>query len=80
MSERNTRRASLEAAEGKARELGRKIKKRMPEGWGFILILSSFDEDPEDRVMTYLASVERAGAIKMLRELADKIERAEPER
>jgi len=71
------KRAPLETAEVVARDIGRIIKRAMPPGWGFFLLLSSFDEPPAG-FWTYLASIEREGAIKFLREAADKIEKERP--
>lgn len=68
--------APLERAELKAQELGRKIAYALPPGWGFVLALASFGE--EHRRMTFVSSVKREGAIELLRELADKVERREP--
>lgn len=69
-------REPLETAEIKAREVGRLIKSAMPEGWGFCLVLSSYGDGG---FCTYVSSVEREGAVKMLRELLDKIERNDKE-
>mgnify|MGYP001609691257 CR=1 FL=1 len=63
-------RANLEQAENCARDIGRIIKKSMPEGWGFSLVLFSFGEDG---LMTYLSSGQREDCIKMLEELLTKI-------
>lgn len=70
MSEKKPR-APLESAEVVARDIGRTIKEACPPGWGFALILASYGEDG---FMTYLASMQRQDAIKLLRETADKIE------
>lgn len=68
------RRATLESAEVKCREIARRLKGVMPEGWGFMLVLSSFGEDG---FFTYLSDLQRADAIKLLREAVSKIERNE---
>lgn len=65
-------RAPLENAEVVARDIGRLIKGACPPGWGFALILASYGQDG---FMTYLASMRREDAIKLLRETADKIEK-----
>jgi len=69
-------RAKLEEAEVIARRVGRLIGARMPPGWGFALVLSSFDEGG---FCTYVSNVERGSCVGMLRELVEKIERGEPE-
>lgn len=71
-------RAGLEAAEIAARRLGRKLKEKIPKGWGFVLVLSSFGEKDEG-FKTYLSTIEREGAVKLLREMADAIEGKEKE-
>jgi len=63
--------ATLEEAEIKCRDIARKIKAEMPKDWGFLLILTSHGENGHS---TYLSSVERSCAIKLLRETADSIE------
>lgn len=69
------RRATLEEAERKCRDIARRIKAEMPPGWGFTVILNSFGENG---LMTYLSSCAREDMIKALREMADKLERREP--
>ena len=52
----------------------------MPAGWGFLLIMGSFEQDGETGGMaTWIASIERADAIALMREMADKLERGDPE-
>lgn len=74
-------RASLEAAEIAARKIGVEIGKSLPKGWGFVLTLASFGDGSAEqpRRMTYIANVQRGDAVRMLRELAGKIERGEAE-
>ena len=67
-------RAVLEQAEVAVRKLGEAMVKKCPAGWGFVTILASFGENG---FSTYVANVERASAISLLREMADKIEREE---
>jgi len=55
------------------RALGRDIKGRMPPNWGFTLLISSFGKqglkgEGEPGALFYLSSVEREGAIEMLKE------------
>ena len=61
----------LERAEIKAKEIGRKLKKGMPEGWSYFLILAS---NGADGFCTYLSTAQRSCAIKMLREMATHLE------
>jgi len=70
------RRAPLENAEVVASDIGRLIKDACPPGWGFFLLLASYGQDG---FMTYLASMGRADAIKLLRETADKLEKGSPQ-
>ncbi len=65
-------RSPLEAAEVKCREIALLLKDVMPPGWRFVLILAS---EGEGGFMTYMANAQREGAIKLLRELAEKIEK-----
>jgi hypothetical protein len=67
-------RAPLEEAEVVARRVGRIIGSMMPKGWGFTLVIASHGADG---FCTYVANLERDGAVKMLRELLVKIERNE---
>lgn len=64
-------RADLAEAEAKARELARTIKKDLPTGWGFMLILASYGADG---FMTYISSCDREDAKKMLVDLFKKFE------
>lgn len=68
------KRAPLESAENSAREIARTIKEACPPGWGFVLVLASYGEGG---LSTYLSSVQRADAMKLLREMADRIESQE---
>lgn len=70
-------RASLEEAEITARKLGRLLHSQMPKGWGFVLVLASYGEP--SAFMTYLSSVQREDALRMLRELLTKVEEGEPQ-
>lgn len=64
-------REPLEKAEVTCRKIARLIKSKMPTQWGFCLILMSHGKDG---FMTYLSDSCREDCIKMLRELADKLE------
>jgi len=68
-------RATLEEAEVVARKIGSLIGAVMPPGWGFMLVLGTYGEGG---CLTYVSSVEREGAIAMLKEMIAKIERGEP--
>lgn len=65
------KRAPLEAAEIKLREIGNILQTVMPPGWGFMMILTSTGEDG---FFTYLGNVRRSDGINLLREAATKIE------
>jgi hypothetical protein len=67
-------RAPLEEAENKARDVARFIKAQMPSGWGFCLILASHGDEGS---MTYLSSLDRECTVKLLREMALKLENNE---
>lgn len=68
----------LAVAIEKAQAIGRIIKKEMPQGWGFVLILSDFNQEGSG-AMTYLSSIERESCIKMLKEFIAKAESNYPE-
>lgn len=68
-------RSTLDQAIEHAKELGRQLKQEIPEGWGFCLVLASYGEGG---FMTYLSSVEREAAMKMLRKLLTKWENNDP--
>lgn len=57
--------------EAKAREIGRLLKTKMPEGVGFFLCLYDFGDSGW---MTYVGNGRRDDTIKLLRELAEKLE------
>lgn len=69
-------REPLETAENVARKIGRLIGGVMPKGWGFCLVLASHGDGG---FCTYVANLERDGAVKMLRELLENIERNKEE-
>jgi len=69
------KRAPLESAEVRAREIGRILKRVMPDGWGFVVVLSSFEENG---FTTYLSSIAREGAVTMLSKLLVSIRDEEP--
>ncbi len=51
-------------------DLGRKLKKDMPEGWGFTLMIFEYGSGPG---FFYLSSAMREDMIKMLHEAIDKL-------
>lgn len=69
------KRAPLESAEIKTREIARILKSIMPKEWGYFLCISSFGADG---FFTYMSDIQRADAIKLLRETADKLEKGAP--
>lgn len=70
-----SKREPLEAAEASAQRVGRLIGNSLPSGWGFVLIMGTY----EPGYATYVSNLERDGAVKMIRELADKIESGKDE-
>jgi len=60
------RRAGLEEAEHAARELARTLKSQTPEGWAFIVLLCALGN--KDGRMTYISTVERSHAIRVMEE------------
>lgn len=72
-----TERGKLEESEVVARRLGKLIGGALPPGWGFVLTLGTYGE--ENGFVTWISSIERPGAIKMLREMIEKMERGEPD-
>lgn len=68
-------RAPLETAEVVARKIGTSIGSVLPPGWCFTLILASIGEGG---YTTWISSIEREDTIRLLREVADKMERGEP--
>lgn len=69
-----TKRRPLESAEVECRRLGRALGERMPDGWGFALILFSFGDGG---FLTYISNAQRVAMVAALRECADKIEKEE---
>ena len=64
-------RASLEEAENQARKIGRVLKTALPIGWGFTIVLYTYDQG----FTTYLSTGQREDCIKMLEELLTNNER-----
>lgn len=64
-----------EEIERKLYEIGTSIKDDLPDGWGFVLALASYGEGG---ATFYMSSVERAGAIKLLEELIEKMRGENP--
>ena len=71
------KRATLEQAETAARNMARRLKGELPEGWGFVVVLANYGEATEEGLKTFLSTVQRADAVKLLREMADAIESRE---
>jgi hypothetical protein len=53
------------------RELGQDLKRKMPPGWGFTLLISSYGEGG---ATFYLSSVERGDGINLMKEFVAKME------
>jgi len=68
----HVRRATLEEAERRAREISRRLRKDMPAGWGFILMLASFERGGGGG-LTYLSTIERESAIRLLEEWIGRV-------
>lgn len=60
-----------EDIEALLKELGSDLKKRMPAGWGFNLLIFSYGEGGS---MFYLSSAQRNDMLKAMREFIDKFE------
>lgn len=74
-AEKTGHRAPLESAEVVAGDIARVIKGAVPPGWEFFLLLASIGEHGR---MTYMSSIERDDAVKLLREIASKLDSKEP--
>ena len=57
--------------EQKLKEIGDWLRSSMPEGWGFILLISSYGPGG---ATFYMSSVERQDAVNALREFIQKAE------
>ena len=68
-------RAPLEAAEVVARRVGRLIGSRVPEGWGFVLVLASAGGDG---FSTFVSNLEAPGSVQLLEEIARKMRSRDP--
>ncbi len=60
----------LEEAERQAQYMAREIGKKLPDGWGFVLLLGSLGEAGNH---TYVSSVQRESAGKWLKEAGESI-------
>jgi len=56
------------------RNMANRITKRLPGGWGFVLVVFPFGEMG---IGNYISNARRKEMIKGLRELADRLERKE---
>jgi hypothetical protein len=65
-------RAPLEVAEVIKKRIANDIIKKLPPGWGFSLILSSFGAKV---FSTYINNCKREGMIENLKELIDHLEK-----
>jgi hypothetical protein len=57
--------------EGLLKDVGNGLKERMPDGWGFSLLIFSYGDGGS---MFYLSSAQRADMIKAMREFIEKFE------
>lgn len=73
--EHPTLRASLEEAEVRAPEILAAVKALCPEGWGVVLWLASYGESG---FYTYQSTIERSGAVRMLRDWIASVEPGGP--
>ena len=60
-----------EDIEALLKELGSDLKKRMPAGWGFNLLIFRYGEGGS---MFYISSAQRNDMLKAMREFIDKFE------
>lgn len=60
-----------EELEARCSTLGRNLAYSLPSGVGFVLIMADFGIEGS---MAYLSNAQRQHTIKMLREMADKME------
>ena len=60
-----------EDIEALLKELGSDLKKRMPAGWGFNLLIFSYGEGGS---LFYISSAQRKDMLKAMREFIDKFE------
>jgi len=68
-------RESLERAELASRRLAPILARVMPEGWGFVLVLTTLGENKRmSGRVTYIANIHREDVPTALRALADKLE------
>jgi len=61
----------IQELEARARNIGSTLKQTLPKNVAFFLLLSNWGEGG---MKTYVSSMEREGAIKLLREMADNLE------
>lgn len=66
--------ASLKEAEDRARQLAQAIESKMPNGWGFVLLLAAFGKHAET---TYIANISRHNVKMLFREILEHMERKE---
>lgn len=57
------------------KELGRSIKDKVPNGWGFTLLLFDYDKGQEGSIL-YLSSAKREDMVKAMREFLSKHEKS----
>ncbi len=54
------------------KDMGREIKAKMPEGWGFTLLMFDFDKGQKGS-MLYLSSAQREDMIKAMEEFLENV-------
>ena len=66
------KREPLERAETRIQEMGRELKKMLPNGWEFVIVLASRGDKG---VSTYISTIERKSAVSLMKETAEQIEK-----
>ena len=58
------------AIQAQVKHFGDEIKKQMPDGWGFVLMMFDYNSDS----LFYISSADRGGSIDIVKEWIQKME------
>lgn len=56
----------------KLNQIGTEVDKRIPEGWGFAVLVFPFGNADEDRTLMYVSNAERANIVEAFKEWIQK--------
>lgn len=64
----------LEEAEGAMRTIAREVDQRLPEGWGFCILVGNFAKPNTENRLNCVSNCDRQVMVEMFRELLERWE------